>query len=618
MSGNDDANDGMAECGACRAVVPVDSEDCPGCGISFTGVSETSLGECGACGALVPLESKACPQCGVVFVADDVISILGDWLSATGLAVEDLFKRFDENNDGVIEAHEFKSGLLALNIADLPESQVDRLVKALDDDGNGVIDLAELESTFAPTDNSPAKEVKSEEEEAEEAAEKDSSEEDEESVDEDDSTEDDSSEEESSDVEEEAEEAAEDDSSEEDEESVDEDDSTEDDSSEETAEDDSSEGNEESVDEEEIPDTPLGRMVKNFKDAGYGVKEAFEHMDVNNDGEIDGEEMTKALTEFGGGTIDENDVSAVMEELDLDDNGVITLDELMVAFGVPAEEEEEPEKDENSKEKQKKEFPTDLQKKLMSKKANDIFWPIMHTLLAVFALLWVLNGMGTFVDGTGGSIEFEEQTVKCDPDLHGKCKNSLTPLYGEQSSMPAGFYADGIFFMLLGFAGLGGSLYAHLVLMKAWRVKAKGDNEETGEDDSDSKKSEDSDDEKEESDDDDEVSEDEDDDDDDEESEDEESDDDDDDEESEDEDDDDDEESEDDDDEESEDEDDDDDEESEDEDDIDVGSRVGVEVDGEEIFGTILSFDDDKDSVTIEDEETGDEIEAPQDSMFLE
>ena len=543
MSGNDDANDGMAECGACRAVVPVDSEDCPGCGISFTGVSETSLGECGACGALVPLESKACPQCGVVFVADDVISILGDWLSATGLAVEDLFKRFDENNDGVIEAHEFKSGLLALNIADLPESQVDRLVKALDDDGNGVIDLAELESTFAPTDNSPAKEVKSEEEEAEEAAEKDSSEEDEESVDEDDSTEDDSSEE--------------------------------------TAEDDSSEGNEESVDEEEIPDTPLGRMVKNFKDAGYGVKEAFEHMDVNNDGEIDGEEMTKALTEFGGGTIDENDVSAVMEELDLDDNGVITLDEVMVAFGVPAEEEEEPEKDENSKEKQKKEFPTDLQKKLMSKKANDIFWPIMHTLLAVFALLWVLNGMGTFVDGTGGSIEFEEQTVKCDPDLHGKCKNSLTPLYGEQSSMPAGFYADGIFFMLLGFAGLGGSLYAHLVLMKAWRVKAKGDNEETGEDDSDSKKSEDSDDEKEESDDDDEVSEDEDDDDD-EESE------------------------------------DDDDEESEDEDDIDVGSRVGVEVDGEEIFGTILSFDDDKDSVTIEDEETGDEIEAPQDSMFLE
>jgi Ca2+-binding EF-hand superfamily protein/RNA polymerase subunit RPABC4/transcription elongation factor Spt4 len=577
MSGNDDTNDGMAECGACRAVVPVDSEECPGCGISFTGVSETSLGECGACGALVPLESKACPQCGVVFVADDVISILGDWLSATGLAVEDLFKRFDENKDGVIEAHEFKSGLLALNIADLPESQVDRLVKALDDDGNGVIDLAELESTFAPTDNSPAKEVKSEEEEAEETAEDDSSEEDDESVDE--------------------EETAEDDSSEEDEE--------------ETAEDDSSEEDDESVDEEEIPDTPLGRMVKNFKDAGYGVKEAFEHMDVNNDGEIDGEEMTKALTEFGGGTIDEDDVKAVMEELDLDDNGVITLDELMVAFGVPAEEEEEKTvKDEKPKEKPK-EFPTDLQKKLMSKKANDVFWPIMHTLLAVFALLWVLNGMGTFVDGTGGSIEFEGQTVKCDTDLHGKCKNSLTPLYGEQSSMPAGFYADGIFFMVLGFAGLGGSLYAHLVLMKAWRAKAKGaekDSEEKTEDDVDSKKGEDSDDDDDEESKDDEES--------DEESEDDGESDDDDEEESEDDD-----ESDDDDEEESEDDDESDDDEEEsdaDDDDIDVGSRVGVEVDGEEIFGTILSFDDDEDTVTIEDEETGDEIEAPQDSMFLE
>ncbi len=338
-------------------------------------------------------------------------------------------------------------------------------------------------------------------------------------------------------------------------------------------------------------------MVKNFKDAGYDVKEAFEHMDVNNDGEIDGEEMTKALTEFGGGTIDENDVSAVMEELDLDDNGVITLDELMVAFGVPAEEEE-PEEDEKPKEesKPKKEFPTDLHKKLMSKKANDIFWPIMHTLFAVFALLWVLNGMGTFVDGTGGSIEFEEKTVKCDPDLHGKCKNSLTPFAGDglTSSMPAAFYADGIFFMVLGFAGLGGSLYAHLVLMKAWRAKAKGDegdDEETSEDDSDSKEGEDSDDEKEDSDD--------------------ESDDDDD------ESDDGDDESDDDDDDDDESDDDDDDDESDD-DDIDVGSRVGVEVDDEEIFGTIISFDDEKDTVTIEDEETGDEIEAPQDSMFLE
>ena len=31
---------GMAECGACRAVIPIDSESCPECGTQFSGVSE--------------------------------------------------------------------------------------------------------------------------------------------------------------------------------------------------------------------------------------------------------------------------------------------------------------------------------------------------------------------------------------------------------------------------------------------------------------------------------------------------------------------------------------------------------------------------------------------------
>ena len=34
----------MAECGSCRAIVPVDSESCPECGISFSGVSDEALG----------------------------------------------------------------------------------------------------------------------------------------------------------------------------------------------------------------------------------------------------------------------------------------------------------------------------------------------------------------------------------------------------------------------------------------------------------------------------------------------------------------------------------------------------------------------------------------------
>ena len=138
----------MAQCGACRAVVPIASEKCPECGISFAGVSDESLGECGACKALIPLDSKSCPSCGVTFVADNVIEVLGDWLTATGLETKDLFAKFDEDGDGEITSEEFKNGLLSLRLADLPPSQIDRLVAAIDEDGNGVIDLEELSNTF--------------------------------------------------------------------------------------------------------------------------------------------------------------------------------------------------------------------------------------------------------------------------------------------------------------------------------------------------------------------------------------------------------------------------------------------------------------------------------------
>jgi len=51
---------------------------------------------------------------------------------------------------------------------------------------------------------------------------------------------------------------------------------------------------------------------------------------------------------------------------------------------------------------------------------------------------------------------------------------------------------------------------------------------------------------------------------------------------------------------------------------IDVGSHVGVELDGEDYFGTIVEFNDEEGTVTIEEDGTGDLIEADQDSMFLE
>ena len=67
MTEEDTDKEGMAECGACRAVVPVDSTECPECGVSFTGVSDTSLGECGACGADIPVDASECSVCGAKF-----------------------------------------------------------------------------------------------------------------------------------------------------------------------------------------------------------------------------------------------------------------------------------------------------------------------------------------------------------------------------------------------------------------------------------------------------------------------------------------------------------------------------------------------------------------------
>ena len=142
----------MAECGSCRAIVPVDSTECPECGVSFSGVSDEALGECGNCNSLVPLDSTKCPECGVVFVADDVVDILRSWMADNKMNVKTLFGRFDTNNDNMIDSGELKQGLLSLNLADLPPSQVERLVAAIDEDGDSLIDLEELQNIIGGED----------------------------------------------------------------------------------------------------------------------------------------------------------------------------------------------------------------------------------------------------------------------------------------------------------------------------------------------------------------------------------------------------------------------------------------------------------------------------------
>ncbi|HIG03994.1 MAG TPA: hypothetical protein EYQ53_06410 [Candidatus Poseidoniales archaeon] len=680
----------MAECGACRAIIPVDSTSCPKCGISFVGVSDEALGACGACDGLAPLDSTSCPHCGVSFIADDVVEVLSKWLGATGLAVSSLFSRFDANDDGEISSEELRDGLLALNLADLPPSQIEKLISLLDEDGNGTIDLGELERIIVG--ESSAVKESSEEEGAADDSEKDDSDDDsgkddsdedsgKDDSDEDsgeDDSDDDSDEGESEDSGDDSDKDDSDDDSDKDGsdegESDDSDDDSDKDGSDEGESDDSGDdsdkdGSDEgesddsgddsdkgesegSDDDSEKDDSDEGESAgsdddsdKDDSDEGesdgseddsdstnyfwgevelsnlqvlgiaiaksdMSIKEVFKAMDTNNDGRINGPELQKGIIEICGENLSPDEVYEMLKQFDEDDDGSLDPMELIEAIESLDMDIVSDKKATKKKVKPKKPFPTDLQKAMMGKKWNDIFWPLIHFALFAMAAIWIANGLGAFVDGTGGSIAYDgagaytdevglnegEWVEKgdiyyCESDIqNSKCKNSLTPLAGDDgsSSMPVGFYWDGILMILLFFAGMGGSIYAHLVLMKNWRAEAKKLKDESGDSEDDEEgNASDSDDEDDDSDDDEDDDSDEDEDDDSDDDEDDDSD---------------------------ENEDDDSDEEG----DIDIGSRIGVEVDGKEYFGEIIEFNDEEETVVIEDEDSGDEITAMQEDMFVE
>ena len=266
---------------------------------------------------------------------------------------------------------------------------------------------------------------------------------------------------------------------------------------------------------------------------------------------------------------------------------------------------------ENESKETPKEFPTPMQAAMMSKKWNDVWWPLIHAAFFAFILIWVVNGLGLIVDGSGGPVALETSygvgsgdflegdIYPCDADIQvDNCDNSLTPFSGESSSMPKGFYADGIFFILLGAMGMVGSMFTHLVLAKGWRARAKA-MKEVESDSEDAKEAADDEDEgdsdlkivpslsnEEDNDDsgsDEDISEEE-------NSEDEE-----------------------------EGEDFADEEDGDDsEDDIDIGSHIGLTIDEEEYFGVIIEFDDEDELVTIKEDGSGDELTGYQDDMFLE
>ncbi|MDB2540234.1 EF-hand domain-containing protein [Candidatus Poseidoniales archaeon] len=646
----------MAECGSCRAVVPITSTNCPECDISFSGVSEDALGECGACNSLVPLDSTKCPECGVVFVADDVIDILRTWMATNSMDVKSLFGRFDTNGDGRIDSDELKSGLLSLNLADLPPSQVDKLVQAIDEDGDSLVDLEELQTIIAGDNlveetETTADESNDREESLEYsedvlskvmiAAEINDSDKEEflafaenhnsddnsylkkeelqsaadawnarSEADESDNEAAESDEEIESPVEQAVEEVVVHDSEEEivEQESEEElDGITEEAVEEELIEEVMDEASVEEETEEDLVEleTEDRSISQIYEDVLYSIDEqeltlanAFGDMDEDGNRMITREELGSKLSIFLEYELSDSELDSMMDSMDENSDGNIDMIEFVTSIenhedSIASIDDEEAET--------VKTFPTKWHTRFMSKKWHDVFWPLIHTGLAIMIVAALANGLFPFVDGEGGTVELETdagdgwmnadgividegQAYPCDSTVQvGECKNSLTPLAGEASSMPGGFYLDGIFLMIFSTLGLIGSLYTHLVLAPSWRTRVKAmkdvneekaDVQESLEEDDDTEVVESEETEDDETEDEDtegdeneeELSE---------------------------------------------------EESSSEDEELDIGSYVGVDIDGEEYYGTILEFDDDEDTVIIKEEESGDEITAYQDEMFV-
>ena len=602
----------MAECGACRAVIPIDSTECPECGTNFSGISEDELGECGACNALVPLDSTRCPECGVLFVADDVVDILRQWVADTGINIRKLFEKFDENSDGTIDSNELKRGLLSLNLADLPPSQVDRLVAEIDADGNGVIDLDEFDQilmgeTSVESDGEVDSDEPEDTEEVSTASDDGEDESDEEvevetvaETEDGESAEDDGASEE---VDHESEETAEEeqvqDADDEEESTIDDEDFDLEDESDEQE----GEGDAESSQTGRSTLAALSALADLMDEHEISAQRLFNELDADGNGVVSITELKVMIEEKYGDELDIEQVNAIMDSADADGDGTLDITEFIGSMEDYETMEELVEE---------KIFPSTWQKRMMSKSWNDTVWPILHVGFGLLIAIFIANGMFGFVDGSGGNIAYEPNDsglipsgniaegdiYPCDEKFQKDgCRNSLTPLAGENGSlsMPTNFYWDGILFIILSAIGMGATLFLHLVKAPEWRARAKAmrEFEEDKSDAADASEEDEEDGDVDESVDDDGVV-------DDDESYDEE----------------DDEESEYEDEDEGEDEDEEGDEDGDD--DIDIGSHIGLVFDDEEVFGKIVEFDDDEGTVTIEEDGTGDLVTGYQEDMFIE
>ena len=112
------------------------------------------------------------------------------------------------------------------------------------------------------------------------------------------------------------------------------------------------------------------------------MTQMFHEVDTDGSQSITHDELSEAIATFTGVTFTELDIIAIVQHLDADNDGTIDMVEFVQAIEqydglvepvvAPA-----------------KTFPSPMQKSMMSKRWNDVVWPLIHaSLLCCSFLCW--------------------------------------------------------------------------------------------------------------------------------------------------------------------------------------------------------------------------------------
>ncbi|MDC0056440.1 cbb3-type cytochrome c oxidase subunit I [Deltaproteobacteria bacterium] len=87
---------------------------------------------------------KAAPVDALAAFQPELVD-LARWLKSSGTTTIDLFMKMDLDSDGTLSPFEIREGLASLDIVDLPPWDVEKLVTSIDLDGDGKINIPELD-----------------------------------------------------------------------------------------------------------------------------------------------------------------------------------------------------------------------------------------------------------------------------------------------------------------------------------------------------------------------------------------------------------------------------------------------------------------------------------------